>query len=191
MRRAVTVLIDVDSGLSLGVDLTYPGKLPAPFAIPFSVSDLQEGGTYVVQAELTNGSQSYANAAGVPVITNGSPISGVQVVVSEVAAPSPSPTPPAPTPSPPPVDDDRGIGSGNLLLPLIVIGLLVLLGGVLLARSKDDGMPPTGTAATGAAATAAGAAAAGEAAADAGCRAGAEPPPPPPTSSAFRPGLTG
>ena len=31
---------------------------------------------------------------------------------------------------------DRGIGSGNLLLPLIVIGLLVLLGGVLLARSK-------------------------------------------------------
>ena len=30
----MTVLIDVDSGLSLGVDLTYPGKLPAPFAIP-------------------------------------------------------------------------------------------------------------------------------------------------------------
>ena len=88
----MTVLIDVDSGLSLGVDLTYPGKLPAPFAIPFAVSDLQEGGTYVVQAELTNGSQEYANAAGVPVITNGHPISGVQVVVSEVATPSPSPT---------------------------------------------------------------------------------------------------
>ena len=115
---AVTVLIDVDSGLSLGVDLTYPGKLPAPFAIPFAVSDLQENATYVVQAELTNGSQAYANAAGVPVITNGSPISGVQVVVSEVAAPSPSPTAPAPSPSPPPADDDRGIGSGNLLLPL-------------------------------------------------------------------------
>ena len=152
---AVTVLIDVDTGLSLGVDLTYPGKLPAPFAIPFGVSDLQEGGTYVVQAEVTNGSQEYANAAGVPVITNGSPISGVQVVVSEVAAPAPTATP-APS-APPAPEDDRGIGSGNLLLPLIVIGLLVLLGGVLLARSKDDDTtPPAGTAASAGSAAAAG-----------------------------------
>ena len=58
--------MDVDTGVSLGVDLTYPGKLPAPFAIPFGVSDLQEGGTYVVQAEVTNGSQAYAECRGRP-----------------------------------------------------------------------------------------------------------------------------
>ena len=140
---AVSVLIDVDSGLSLGVDLTRPTKLPAPFAIPFSVSDLQEGGTYVVQSELTSGSATYANAAGVPVITNGHPISGVQVVVSEVATPTPSPSAtPLPTPSAPPEPPpDKGLDGGTLLLPLLVIGLLVLLGGILLARSKDDEPP--------------------------------------------------
>jgi uncharacterized lipoprotein YbaY len=140
---SVSVLIDVDTGLSLGVDLTYPTSLPAPFAVPFAVSDLQEDGTYVVQAELTSGNTSYANAAGVPVITNGHPLSGVQVVVSEVAVASPSPSPsPVPTASPPPAPEpDRGLDGGTLLLPLLVIGALILLGGLLLARSKDDGPP--------------------------------------------------
>jgi uncharacterized lipoprotein YbaY len=141
---SVSVLIDVDTGLSLGVDLTSPTKLPAPFAIPFAVSDLQEGGTYVVQAELTSGSLTYANAAGVPVITNGNPLSGVQIVVAEVATPSPSPSiTPVPTPGPSPAPEaDTGLDGGTLLLPLLVIGALILLGGLLLARSKDD-EPPT------------------------------------------------
>lgn len=140
---SMAVLIDVDTGLSLGVDLTRPTRLPAPFSIPFAVSDIKADGTYVVQAELTSGSQTWANAAGVPVITGGNPLSGVQVVVAEVAQPTPSQSPtPAPTPaaSPPPAPDS-GLDGGTLLLPLIVIGGLIAVGGVLLARSKDDEPP--------------------------------------------------
>ncbi len=146
---SVSVLIDVDTGLSLGVDLTRPTQLPAPFAIPFAVSDLQEGGTYVVQAELTSGAAlTYTNAAGVPVITNGHPLSGVQVVVAEVATPAPSPSAtPEPTPAPSAApDSDAGLDGGTLLLPLLVVGALVLLGGLLLSRSKDEPpAPPTGS----------------------------------------------
>lgn len=141
---SVTVIIDVDTGASIGVDLTRPTSLPAPFAIPFAVSDLQEGGTYVVQAELTNGDETWANAAGVPVITNGNPLSGVQVVLAEVAQPSPSPSAtPLPTPAPSPAPGtDSGLDGGTLLLPIIIIVALIALGGFLLARSKDE-EPPT------------------------------------------------
>jgi uncharacterized lipoprotein YbaY len=141
---SMAVLIDVDSGLSLGVDLTRPTTLPAPFAIPFAVSDLKSDGTYVVQAEVTAGDQTWANAAGVPVITGGNPLSGVQVVVNEVAKPTPSPSPtpvPTPTASPPPTAD-TGLDGGTLLLPLIILGALIAVGGFLLARSKDDEPPP-------------------------------------------------
>ena len=142
---SVAVIIDVDTGLSLGVDLTRPTSLPAPFAIPFAISDIQDGAAYVVQAELTSGDQTWANAAGVPVITNGNPLSGVQVVVAEVAKPTPSPTPsasPSPSPAPSPAPESgSGLDGGSLLLPLIVIGGLIALGGLLLARSKDDEPP--------------------------------------------------
>ena len=36
-----------------------PRELPAPFAIPFAISDLKAGGAYVVQAELTSGSTRF------------------------------------------------------------------------------------------------------------------------------------
>ena len=142
---SLAVIVDVDSGASLGVDLTHPASLPAPFAIPFALSDIQSTGTYVVQAELTSGAQTWANAAGVPVITNGNPLSGVQVVVTAVAAPTPSPTPtaePTPAPSPPPAGGSR-LDGGALLLPLIIVAGLVVAGGVLLARSKDEPPPPS------------------------------------------------
>ena len=140
---SMAVILDVDSGQSIGVDLTRPTSLPAPFAIPFSVSDVQSGGTYVVQAEVTSGDQTWANAAGVPVITGGNPLTGVQVVVAEVVQPSPSASAtPVPTaaPSPPPSTDGR-LDGGTLLLPIIVIAALILLGAFLLARSKDDEPP--------------------------------------------------
>ena len=140
---SMSVILDVDSGQSIGVDLTSPTSLPAPFAIPFSVSDLSQDGTYVVQSEVTSGDQVWANAAGVPVITKGNPLTGVQVVVSEVVQPrpSPSPTPIAtPAPTPPPAEGGR-LDGGTLLLPIIVIVALIAIGGFLLARSKDEEPP--------------------------------------------------
>ena len=51
-------------------------------------------------AEVGDDGATWRNVAGVPVITNGNPKSGIQVVVTPVVAASPSPSSrPPPTPS--------------------------------------------------------------------------------------------
>ena len=90
----MTVLVDPATGESLGIDVRNIGAgLPAAFSVPYAITDIQPNQDYVVTAEVGDEGQTWRNVAGVPVITNGNPKSGVQIVVTPVAvAPSPSPS---------------------------------------------------------------------------------------------------
>ena len=169
---AMAVLLDPATGDSLGIDVrSVTAGLPVAFSVGYSITEIVPTGTYVVTAEVGDGTSTWRNAGGVPVITNGNPKAGVQVPVTAVTVASPSPAPtlspspsPTPAPAPPP-----GIGtSGNLLLWIILIALVGAAAAFLVARNReqaaaadaagtttgsDDGeLPPAGTdAAAGAA----------------------------------------
>jgi uncharacterized lipoprotein YbaY len=152
---AMAVLIDPATGGSLGIDVrTVDQGLPVAFSVPYSVGDIQPTADYVVTAEVGDSGSLWRNAAGVPVITNGNPKAGVQVVVTEVSTPAPSPTPApsaAPTPEPGRSDD------GNLLTLIILVVVAGAVAAFLVARGRgtSDAPTPGGAAvATGAADTA-------------------------------------
>jgi hypothetical protein len=140
---SVAILIDRTSGETLGIDSTdAPKGLPVPFGVPFSLNDVTPGSDYVVTAEVVNGSETWRNTAGVPVITNGNSRTGIQVVVAEVVAASPSAAPttgPTPTPAPPAVpisvEDSSG---GGLLGIIILVALIGALAAFLIARGRSD-----------------------------------------------------
>ena len=92
---SVAILIDRSNGQTLGIDAQdAPQGLPVPFAIPYAISDITPANDFVVTAEVVNDTEAWRNTEGVPVITNGNPRSGIQVVVAKVVAASPSPSPP-------------------------------------------------------------------------------------------------
>ena len=64
---------------------------------PYAITDIKPAQDYVVTAEVGDNGATWRNAAGVPVITNGNPKAGVQVVVTPVIArfPEPDGGPPA------------------------------------------------------------------------------------------------
>jgi uncharacterized lipoprotein YbaY len=139
---SMAVLLDPATGDSLGNDVrSITAGLPVPFSIGFTVTDIAPTDSYVVTAEVGDGSSTWRNAGGVPVITNGNPKAGVQVPVTAVRVASPSPAPtaspsPSPTvaPAPPP-----GIGtSGNLLLWIILVALVGAAAAFLVARNRDQ-----------------------------------------------------
>ena len=83
---SVAVLIEPSTGESLGMDVNpTDGKIPAAFAVPFSLDSIDPAKAYVVTGELVDGTTTWENTTGVPVITNGNAISDVQVVVTQVA----------------------------------------------------------------------------------------------------------
>jgi hypothetical protein len=136
------VLLDPATGDSLGNDVrSITAGLPVSFSIGFTVTAIVPTDAYVVTAEVGDGTSTWRNAGGVPVITNGNPKAGVQVPVTavSVASPSPaataSPSPsPSPTPAPPP-----GIGtSGNLLLWIILVALVGAAAAFLVARNREQ-----------------------------------------------------
>ena len=80
---SMTVLVDPATGESLGIDVRNIGAgLPAAFSVPYAITDIQPNQDYVVTAEVGDEGQTWRNVAGVPVITNGNPKSGVQIVVT-------------------------------------------------------------------------------------------------------------
>jgi uncharacterized lipoprotein YbaY len=141
---AMAVLVDPRTGESLGIDVkTVTDGLPVAFAIGYTITDIDPTNDYVVTAEVGEGAATWRNAAGVPVITNGNPKSGIQVVVTEVVAPSPSPSPtPAATPTPAPTPDET---TGSGLLPWIVlIAIVAAVAAFFIARGRGqtDELPP-------------------------------------------------
>lgn len=157
---AMAVLVDPSTGESLGIDVrSVTDGLPVAFSIGYTITDIQPTQDYVVTAEVGDGASTWRNAAGVPVITNGNPKTGIQVDVTAVsiASPSPSATPsPSPSATAAPIPAP-GIGtSGNLLLWIIVIALIGAAAAFLIARGrKPDEAAATETTATDATETAA------------------------------------
>jgi uncharacterized lipoprotein YbaY len=132
---SMAVLVDPATGESLGIDVkTVEDGLPVAFVIPFTITDIQRTNDYVVTAEVGDNGSTWRNLAGVPVITKGNPTSGVQVVVTPVAAPLPSPSPSA-APAPVPVPEESG---GGFLTWIILIAIIAAIAAFLIARGRDS-----------------------------------------------------
>jgi hypothetical protein len=120
------------------MDLTpTAGVIPVGFGIPFSLDTIDPAKSYVVTGEIVDGTTTWANTTGVPVITNGNAISDVQVVVTPVvAAPSPSPSPIA--------APESGVGDATPALLLVILALILgAIGFFLWSRSRNE--PPSET----------------------------------------------
>ena len=144
---AIAILLDPETGESYGIDVRLTeGKVPVPFSVPYTITDIQKTSDYVIAAELGDASgTTWDNTAGVPVITKGNPKSGVQVVVTQVVPPTPGPTAtpsPGPTaaPLPPSPGGDGGTGP---LLALVIIGAIVGIAAAVIARLRPT-TPPRG-----------------------------------------------
>lgn len=108
-----------------------PTGVPIPFSVPFDPAEIDDTADYTVVAGIVEGDARWANVDGVPVITNGNPLSDVTVTVSAVE--------PSPSPSPEPVDN------GPTILAIVV--LLLLIAGIVAAviwyvRSRSTPPPP-------------------------------------------------
>lgn len=132
---SVAVLIEPSTGESLGLDVNpTDGKLPVPFAVPFSLDSIDPTKAYVVTGEIVDGTTTWENRTGVPVLTNGNAISDVQVVVTQVSVPSRSPGA-STAPS--------GRGDVTPAFLLLLIALIVgAIGLYLVSRSRRQ--PPAG-----------------------------------------------
>ena len=149
---AMAVLVDPSTGESLGIDVrSVTDGLPVAFSVGYTITDIQPTQEYVVTAEVGDSASTWRNAAGVPVITNGNPKTGVQVVVTPVSIASPSPSAtasPSPSATPAPIPAP-GIGtSGNLLLWIIVIALIGAGAAFLIARGREPEAAEPAAAAT-------------------------------------------
>jgi hypothetical protein len=98
----------------------------------------------VVTAEVGDGDATWRNVAGVPVITKGNPKAGIQVVVTEVVAPTPSATPTAtPAASPTPVLVPDETSSGALFTWIILIAIVGAVAAFFVARGRNRPDEPT------------------------------------------------
>jgi uncharacterized lipoprotein YbaY len=144
---AMAVLVDPATGASLGIDVkTITDGLPVAFAIGYTITDINPSDDYVVTAEVGNGTDTWRNVAGVPVITNGNPKSGIQVVVTEVAVVAPSPSSsatPSPTASPAPVTPPANTPTSGLLPWIILIALIAAVAAFFIARRRNRPDEPT------------------------------------------------
>jgi hypothetical protein len=139
---SMAVLMDPSTGESLGIDVrTIDTGLPSAFSIGYTITDIVPNDDYVVTAEVGDGGAIWRNAAGVPVITNGNPKSGIQVVVTQVVAAGASPSPsasPAPSASPvttPPPNFGR---TGDLLPWIVIIVLVAAVAAFFIAHGRNS-----------------------------------------------------
>ena len=162
---ATTVLVDPSTGESLGIQVrTVDDGLPVAFSVGYQITDINPDQDYVVTAEVADDAATWRNVAGVPVLTNGNPKAGVQVVVTPVVVASPTPSlapPPTPAPSPAPPTEPAPSRNVGLLAIILLIAAVVAIAAFFIARGRSSDEPPptdgTGTAATAGAAAAAGA----------------------------------
>ena len=131
---AAAVLFDGTSNQQIGMTVVpAPTGVPIPFSVPFDPAEIDDAATYTVVAGIVEGDSRWANLDGVPVITNGNPLSDVTVMVSAIE--------PSPTPSPEPTD------SGPTILAIVVLLLLIagIVGAVIwYLRSRSTPPPPDG-----------------------------------------------
>ena len=129
---AAAVLFDATSNQEIGMTVVpAPTGVPIPFSVPFDPAEIDDTADYTVVAGIVEGDARWANVDGVPVITNGNPLSDVTVTVSAVE--------PSPSPSPEPVEN------GPTILAIVV--LLLLIAGIVAAviwyvRSRSTQPPP-------------------------------------------------
>jgi uncharacterized lipoprotein YbaY len=140
---SITWLLNGSTLAIVGFDdtrITDGGAAPIPFAIPFSVANLDQGQEYVIQAFVYDGDQTWTSSQGVPVITNGNPLSDIVVTVNQItpfatATPAPSV---APTPSPAPTTPPAS-GGGIDPIWILLIGAAIggaVIGGIYLMRRQ-------------------------------------------------------
>jgi uncharacterized lipoprotein YbaY len=128
----VAVLVDPGNGSTLGIQyLPAVTAVPAAFSVPFDPTTIDQSADYVVQGAIVDGPARWTNTTGVPAITKGNPLSGLQVVLTS-ATPAPAPIP----------EEDSGSRIGSWLLLLILLGILIG-SGYYIYRSRR---PPPGPA---------------------------------------------
>jgi uncharacterized lipoprotein YbaY len=87
-------LVDVSSGVPAVIATTQVSvngqQVPIPFDLTFDPALINPAGTYLANGRISvDGQARYASQAGVLVLTNGAPSTGVEIVVSPVQAGSP------------------------------------------------------------------------------------------------------
>ncbi len=140
---AITWVLDATTLAIVGFDdVNASGLDPIPFSVAFSVSNLELNQDYIATAFVYDGDNTWNSPTGVPVITNGNPLSDVTVTVAQItpfasASPGPSVAPtPAATPAPVPPAGGGGIDPLVLVLLLVVIGAVAA--GVIVYMRRDQ-----------------------------------------------------
>jgi uncharacterized lipoprotein YbaY len=131
---AITWVLNATTLAIVGFDDVNAAVLdPIPFSVPFSVTNLEANQGYIATSFVYDGESTWDSDTGVPVITNGNPLSDVTVTVAQVtpfASASPSPSvavTPAPTAAPtPPASGGGGID------PLWILLIGAAIGGVVI-----------------------------------------------------------
>ena len=83
---SATVLIDQTGGTRVGLDVNEtPGQVPIAFSVPFDPAAIDQASSYVVTAAVVDGASRWADPQGVPVITQGQPLSDIEVPVEAIA----------------------------------------------------------------------------------------------------------
>jgi uncharacterized lipoprotein YbaY len=128
---SAAVLLDRSTDTTAGIDVQVPSTVPIPFTIPFDPAKIDQSTTYVVGASIVSGEDRWENRTGVPVITNGNPLTDITVPVAALV-------PPAPV--------DNGLGPLGWIV--LVIGLIALVAAAFLyMRSRRPPSPaPVGAA---------------------------------------------
>ncbi len=133
----VAILVDLDTGATQGIQyLPTVTSVPAPFSVPFNPTTIDKNRDYVIQGAIVDPSTRWENETGVPAITKGNPLSGLQVVLAEAATPI----------EPSPGDADASRASAIILILLLIVAMVVCA--YLIRRSRTQ--PPGGAAAAAA-----------------------------------------
>jgi LPXTG-motif cell wall-anchored protein len=126
---SAAVLLDLATDTTVGIDVQLqPASVPIAFTIPFDPAGIDPATDYVVAAAIVDEPNRWENRTGVPVITNGNPLTDVTVPVSSVA------TAPA---------EDTG-DTNALVIVLLVLALVGVVAFYLYRRSQTP-EPPTDT----------------------------------------------
>jgi hypothetical protein len=109
--------------------------VPIAFAVPFDPANIDQSRDYVVTAAIFDASNRWTNQTGVPVITNGNPIAGITVPVSQAGATTTS--------------DEGGLGLIGTILALIGIAALIAAIVVFIRSRRPPTTPAPAAAAAG------------------------------------------
>jgi uncharacterized lipoprotein YbaY len=111
-----SILLDSATGKTIGFQMIQPVTSdPIAFAAPFNPSNIDDSATYVARGSVWTGTTLWNTPAGVPVITNGNPKSGVVLTVVDPSAAA---------------DSSSGVPSWLpwlLLIAAIVVGVVVFV----------------------------------------------------------------